>query len=77
MGAGVRHRSMENCLASKEWENSGSIRAESGKLFFGAKRPKGLRLGGHELVFEPFAREGPTPVHGSGVHGAQAGAELV
>ena len=22
-------------------------------------------MGGHELVFEPFAREGPTPVHGS------------
>ena len=32
--------------------------------FFGGRR-KRLRPGGDELVFEPFAREGPTSVHGS------------
>ena len=46
-------------------EQGGNSRQNQTNLFFGGKRPKGLRPGGDELVFEPFAREGPTPVHGS------------
>jgi len=61
---GGRRTPLHHCLAAslqkRMGEQGGNSRHNLANYFSGGERPKGLQPGGDELVFEPFAREGPT-----------------